>query len=138
MTFKNSNDSALFGAAADAEWAAFRSPTNGFLQVTIGNSTAQLGVSAFHAIHCLNAMRQIMEVYFDVASPQARNAVHGSEGDFFHLHHCLIYLRQMLICSADPALENEIFKPNGSSTAFGDGTTHTCRNFDELKNMLHW
>jgi hypothetical protein len=139
VAFQNSNDSALSGTAADAEWAAIYPPTGGWLQTEFGNFTVQLSVAAFHAIHCLNALRQVAEVAFKVASDETNAIVsNGTAGNFFHMQHCLIYLRQMVTCFSDPALEHAILLPNGTTIHLGDGTVHTCRNFDELRSMLHW
>jgi hypothetical protein len=137
VAFQNSNDSALSGTAADAEWAALYPPDGGWIQANLSNFTVQLSVSAFHAIHCLNALRQVTEVFFDVASNQTNTLVaNGTVGDFFHMQHCLIYLRQMVTCSSDTALEHDILLPNGTIIHLGDGTVHTCRNFDELRSIM--
>jgi hypothetical protein len=139
VTFQNSNNSALSGTAADAEWAALYPSDGGWIQTKLSNFTVQLSVSTFHAIHCLNTLRQVTEVFFDVASNQTGTLVaNGTVGDFFHMQHCLVYLRQMVMCSSDTALEHDILLPNGTTIPLGDGTVHTCRNFDELRSMLHW
>jgi hypothetical protein len=54
------------------------------------------------------------------------------------MQHCLIYLRQMVMCSSDTALEHDVLLPNGTTIRLDDGTVRTCRNFDELSSMLHW
>jgi hypothetical protein len=139
VAFQNSNDSALSGTAADAEWAAIYPPTGGWVQAKLDNYTVQLSVTAFHAIHCLNALRQVTEVFFDVASSDtSANVANGTVGNFFHMQHCLVYLRQLVTCSSDTTLEHDILLPNGTTIRLGDETVHTCRNFDELKSMLHW
>jgi hypothetical protein len=135
VAFQNSNDSAYSGTAADAEWAALYPPDGGFIQTKLSNFTVQLSVTTFHAIHCLNTLRQVAEVFFDVASSETSALVtNGTAGGFFHMQHCLVYLRQMVMCSSDPALEHDILLPNGTTTHLGDGTVHTCRNFDELSS----
>lgn len=46
------------------------------------------------------------------------------------MEHCFDYLRQALICAADPALEERDDTIGGVR---GWGTTHQCRNFEALK-----
>lgn len=137
MTFQNSNTSAMSGAAADAEWASFVPKNNGFIAKDIGNDTVYFGISAFHGMHCLDTLRRIFEVQFDVASPATINKLQANPEDtsFYHIHHCLIYLRSMILCDADPTLEHNIYSKNGSKTLGGDGTTHTCRDFHALYAM---
>jgi hypothetical protein len=139
VAFQNSNNSALSGTAADTEWAALFPPDGGWIEAKLSNYTVQLSVTTFHAIHCLNTLRQVTEVFFEVASNETNTIVaNGTVGDFFHMQHCLIYLRQMVMCSSDPALEHDILLPNGTTIRLGDETVHTCRNFDGLRSMLHW
>ncbi|KAJ7235674.1 hypothetical protein C8J57DRAFT_1530556 [Mycena rebaudengoi] len=137
MTFQNSNTSAMSGAAADAEWASFVPTNNGFLAKDIGNDTVHFGISAFHGMHCLDTLRRIFEVQFDVASLATISKLQANPEDnsFYHIHHCLIYLRSMILCNADPTLEHNIYSKNGSTTLGGDGTTHTCRDFNVLYAM---
>ncbi|KAJ7787541.1 hypothetical protein B0H14DRAFT_2399347 [Mycena olivaceomarginata] len=118
MTFQNSNTSAMSGAAADAEWASFVPKNNGFIARDIGNDTVYFGISVFHGMHCLDTLRRIFE-----------------DTSFYHIHHCLIYLRSMILCDADPTLEHNIYSKNGSKTLGGDDTTHTCRDFTALYAM---
>ncbi|KAJ6603449.1 hypothetical protein DFH09DRAFT_804467, partial [Mycena vulgaris] len=125
LTFQNSNTSAISGTAADAEWASFMPFNNGFLTQSIGNNTIQFSISAFHAMHCLDTMRQTIE---EVQS-------NPSDRSFYHIHHCLIYLRNMVTCDADPTLEHDIIFDNGTEMMRGDEVTHTCRDYKALFDM---
>ncbi|KAJ7277371.1 hypothetical protein C8J57DRAFT_1176794 [Mycena rebaudengoi] len=123
LTFQNSNTSAISGTAADAEWAAFMPFNNGFLTKRVGTDTLQFSISAFHAMHCLGTMRRILEIQFN------------SDRSFYHIHHCLIYLRNMVTCDADPTLEHDIIFANGTEMMRGDEVTHTCRDYKALLDM---
>jgi hypothetical protein len=82
---------------------------NGFLTQRIGNNTIQFSISAFHAMHCLDTMRRLFEIQFNVASPETIEEVQSNPSDrsFYHIHHCLIYLRNIVTCDADPTLEHD-------------------------------
>ncbi|KAL0571021.1 hypothetical protein V5O48_010942 [Marasmius crinis-equi] len=134
MTFENSNNSAISGEAADAEWKSFIPQNNGFLAQDVGNDSVMFGISAFHAMHCVDTVRRLLEVHYGVASAETQSLIDANPvyGSFYHIHHCLIYLREMVTCSADPALEHDIYYQNGTAVFGGDGTNHTCRDFNAL------
>ncbi|KAK5636922.1 hypothetical protein RRF57_012634 [Xylaria bambusicola] len=46
------------------------------------------------------------------------------------MQHCFDYLRQALMCAADPTLEIRNESINGVT---GWGTSHQCRDFEALK-----
>lgn len=45
----------------------------------------------------------------------------------FHRDHCLDYIRQVLMCHADPT-----FEPMSEVGINGMGATHQCRDFDKI------
>jgi hypothetical protein len=105
---QNSGNSTLSDAAADAKWGALFPPNGGLIQT-------EFSVAIFRAIHCLNALREVTEVFFDVASHETNKIVaNRTAGDFFHMQYCLrpIYLRQMVMCPSNPTLEQDILLPN--------------------------
>ncbi|THU98091.1 hypothetical protein K435DRAFT_661638 [Dendrothele bispora CBS 962.96] len=137
MTFENSNKSAISGSAADSEWKSFFPSNNGFLVKSVENNTVFFGISAFHAIHCLDTVRRILEMHYNVASVETINKFKEEPADatFYHIHHCLIYLREMLTCNADPTLEHDMYYENGTEVRGGDGTKHMCRDFKALYDI---
>lgn len=137
MTFEESTAFAQSGAAADAEWAMFMPPNNGFFKASVQNYTVKLGISAFHAMHCLDSLRRVIEVQYGLASNETleKMANNTEFASFEHIQHCLIYLRQGVMCNADSALEHAIYFSNGTGIRGGDGTVHTCRNFQALYNI---
>lgn len=54
-----------------------------------------------------------------------------------HVYHCIEYLRQGVLCAADPALDiaEPVLGHPGVVSALGWGTTHRCRDYGKL---LEW
>ncbi|KAJ7248979.1 hypothetical protein C8J57DRAFT_1079899 [Mycena rebaudengoi] len=123
MIFKSSDSFPMSGPAADTDWSALFPRGNGFLQL---NDTGALqGFSMFHGLHCLNSVRMALEAAFNVSSPFARQFFDAPDS-FGHLQHCLIYLRQSLLCAADATLEPESEHTPGGVA--GNGVAHMCRD----------
>lgn len=85
---------------------------------------AWYGISIFHQLHCLTAIRDTLRA---VKTDQPARAWGGPD----HLEHCLDYLRQGLMCAADTTIEwplfvNHGFKDDGPIT--GEGIAHQCRD----------
>ncbi|KAJ7577485.1 hypothetical protein C8J56DRAFT_1170972 [Mycena floridula] len=139
VTFQNSNDSASSGPEADLEWNSFLPTNNGFLSEDIDgvNGTVYFGIAAFHAMHCLDTVRRMLEIQFNVASNETLAKIQNNPtySSFYHIHHCLIYLREVVTCNADPALEHDIYYQNGTAIMGGIGTAHTCRDFKALYDI---
>jgi Mycotoxin biosynthesis protein UstYa len=79
----------LSGHDADAEWAAL-APNDGIIH--LGPHRQPYSISLFHQLRCLDIIRR------DVVGslPPERNKLSG---------HCLNYMRQMVLCRADLALD---------------------------------
>jgi hypothetical protein len=51
------------------------------------------------------------------------------------MKHCFDYLRQSLICASDITLEKlQVDKEGIKPAVDGWGTTHLCRNYEEVSN----
>ena len=58
---------------------------------------------------------------------------HHIHQDLDHLDHCFDYLRQAIMCAADPAVEPARVEKDGSRrTVDGWGAQHQCRSWDKL------
>lgn len=79
----------LSGLAADEEWAAL-APNNGILH--LGPQRLPYSVSLFHQLRCLDIIRR------DVAESLPPEDSQLSR-------HCLNYMRQMVLCRADLAVD---------------------------------
>jgi hypothetical protein len=77
----------LSGQSADAEWAAL-APDDGILH--LGPQRRPYSVSLFHQLRCLDVIRR------DVVGS-------SEEGELSR--HCLNYMRQMVLCRADLAVD---------------------------------
>ncbi|KAI0518510.1 hypothetical protein F5B22DRAFT_644815 [Xylaria bambusicola] len=106
-------------------WTEIMAPANGFIQHP--SISAELhGVSVFHQLHCLNAIRRAYWAAIDgiPISHVSRPA---------HVRHCIDYLRQSLMCHADTNLE-PVIKDLGGVTGFG--SEHKCRDFEKVKEWV--
>ncbi|KAI0273919.1 hypothetical protein BGY98DRAFT_897390, partial [Russula aff. rugulosa BPL654] len=90
----------LSGPNADAEWAAL-APHNGI--VHLGPHRQPYSISLFHQLRCLDIIRRdLIIVEPEPESPEDNN----SSRKFKKLsRHCLNYMRQMVLCRADLALD---------------------------------
>ncbi|KAH7903246.1 hypothetical protein BJ138DRAFT_181613, partial [Hygrophoropsis aurantiaca] len=83
---EESADYPVLGLASDAQWFSLAGPHEGF--VRLGQNDRIFVVSMFHELHCL----RLLNAAFDGPAGTV------SKG---HAQHCLNYLRQMALCSAD-------------------------------------
>ncbi|OPB42123.1 hypothetical protein A0O28_0032400 [Trichoderma guizhouense] len=77
------------------------------------------GISMFHQIHCLVAIR---------------TAFRTKNFDNDHLNHCFEYLRQSIMCTGDTTLEKVVVDENGvfKPDIDGWGTEHECKSWNML------
>lgn len=97
MSVEDSIHYSLEGPDADAEWEAL-APSAGMIY--LGNPPCPFGLSMFHQLRCLNILRQ------DFVNKK-RGASVRPDLD----HHCLNYMRQMVLCRSDLALDVVLGKP---------------------------
>jgi len=88
-------------------------------------------VSMYHQLHCLNGFRRLT-----VAAKNGTMTQHNVD----HAVHCLSYLRQLLLCHADTALEpaRSATTVSGGTTqaVYGEGTTHQCRDWTQVRAFV--
>lgn len=88
------------------------------------NSVLQVyGVSVFHQLHCVNMLRLNMypEEFHWTMPGQSPEHIRK------HRDHCIDYLRQAVMCSADVT-----FEPWGEVGVNGMGAIHQCRDFQKI------
>ncbi|KAH8811326.1 hypothetical protein F5884DRAFT_781778 [Xylogone sp. PMI_703] len=84
-------------------------------------------LAVYHQLHCLSILTTALGV-----SRAEWAALEEQKVD--HRAHCVEYLRQSILCSADTTLEGE----TGSWTkSTGWGQTHSCVDFDALTEMAN-
>ncbi|ROW08729.1 hypothetical protein VPNG_06437 [Cytospora leucostoma] len=85
--------------------------------------------SVTHQLHCLFAMAQ---TYFGLASGHEIPDDHH-----WHMTHCVAYLRQSIMCSADTALEGHATTfPEDNSGSDGWDATHVCKDYGQVMEYL--
>ena len=137
------------GASKEEAWANLIPYGEGFVQVddpqqfglsggyplesTTSETSESYGVSVFHQLHCLNAIRSQLESP-DKAQEDHGHNKHSAHHDELHVKHCLDYLRQSLMCAGDMSLESAAKDKDGKPTAItnGWGAIHTCKVWDEV------
>jgi len=119
-------DSDRYGMEDSNDWASITPPGHGFVKI----DNEFYALSIYHQIHCLNSFRRMLN-----KSPNASYTEHDS----MHSHHCLSYLRQMILCGADTTLEPafQAINTDGRQTraAYGTGVTHECRDWVEVREF---
>lgn len=86
-------------------------------------------ISLYHQIHCLNSFRRSLRA--------ARDNVTSSAHDGAHALHCLSYMRQLVLCNADVALEPARLGRTASGqltqAAYGTDVEHVCRDWEQVR-----
>lgn len=63
-----------------------------------------------------------------------------SQHDLDHTVHCLSYLRQLLLCHGDTALEParlaESVKGGTTQAVYGEGTIHLCHDWSQIRDWV--
>ncbi|KAF4624580.1 hypothetical protein G7Y89_g13590 [Cudoniella acicularis] len=97
-----------------------------------GMVDAQYSIAAFHQYHCLYQMRGLFSVVHLSSRPLTND-------ELDHVYHCFEYLRQVIVCHADPTMD--VFLPlverPGVIETLGWGNTHVCRDWDALSEWAN-
>ncbi|KZT28832.1 hypothetical protein NEOLEDRAFT_1058041, partial [Neolentinus lepideus HHB14362 ss-1] len=113
-------------STAKDEWWSFIPETHqGFLR--LGPEKRVFAVAMFHELHCIST-------FYGALSAQRQSATTD-----YHVQHCLNYLRQLFLCSADMTLEPYDFVAR-DYTLQRVGTSRVCRDWSVIygeANRLH-
>ncbi|OCH88786.1 hypothetical protein OBBRIDRAFT_844333 [Obba rivulosa] len=96
---------------ARREWQTIFPPGGGFLR--LGPNNRIFGFALFHQFHCLIRLREA--IHEGASTP--------------HVHHCLNYLRQTILCDANPTLE-PVLPSAGERSVFSE-VPHVCKDWTE-------
>ena len=99
----------LSGPNADAEWAAL-APNNGIIH--LGPHRQPYSISLFHQLRCLDVIRRDMVVVVESESESLAPDSEDSLTQSKLSRHCLNYMRQMVLCRADLALDPVLGRPH--------------------------
>ncbi|KAE9388891.1 hypothetical protein BT96DRAFT_890298 [Gymnopus androsaceus JB14] len=120
LSFEETSHYQIQGQRADEEWAAL-APNGGV--VYLGENHDPFTPSMFHQLRCLDIIRK------DIVR------VRGSENPVEPLEltqHCMNYLRQMVLCRSDVALEYCAGKPHVEVFPL----TYECQDWRQLYSAL--
>ncbi|KAJ7662325.1 hypothetical protein B0H17DRAFT_1020178 [Mycena rosella] len=127
MTVEETWSYPIHGDDAQELWATTSS--KGFGYVRLGPEHRAFAVAMFHQLHCVRLLRAALDGRYDAVSRG-------------HMHHCLNYIRQMILCSPNLTLE----PPDVLSRDFEIGrigATHVCSDWsamyrDAAENWAEW
>ncbi|RAK89241.1 hypothetical protein BO79DRAFT_146831 [Aspergillus costaricaensis CBS 115574] len=88
-------------------------------------------ITMFHQLHCLASLRKALQ---EASNGQDIGIDHTANT---HWPHCMHFLREAVICSADGTLERPGYYPNGTGQTFinGYGDIRYCRSSEELYRL---
>ncbi|KAI0324264.1 hypothetical protein GY45DRAFT_1263178 [Cubamyces sp. BRFM 1775] len=116
LTPENTIHYQIFSEDAAREWASvFPMPNAGFVHV--GPEGRPFGIALFHQMHCLARIRRAMSTRT------------SSE----HVHHCFNYLRQTILCEANPTIEPVI--PILGRRSVNAEIPRVCRDWTRLWDL---
>ncbi len=125
VTMEDTENYAIYGSQANAEWIATTPKANGYIHV--GKENRFMSLAFGHEMHCIRILRMA------IAYPLHPNA------NIQHANHCLNYLRMYALCNPDLTLE-KFDLLEGNVTFDKLGATHICRDwrlvYDELSRAL--
>jgi hypothetical protein len=120
------HSSDVYNLTADVEWASLVPKGGGW--VRLGPNGREFAVSQYHQYRCLDAIR---EVY--VAGRDQTKSKEELAAGFDRADHCFDYLRQMLMCGADIAVEWQV---PGTLATTGNGVLHKCRDWTQVRKAV--
>jgi len=124
MILEDSNHYPAEGPDADAEWeSVYPGQSGGFIRV--GPNRRFFGLTVYHQIHCLDSIRFAMLG----RDHPVRRGLDGEKRMVPHAQHCLNFLRQTILCSADLTLEPEASFQDVEEGLF---TRHVCKDWSRV------
>jgi hypothetical protein len=124
-------DDEVYGLYADSDWRSiFPFGASGF--VALGAKRDRYAVGMFHQLHCLDVFRT------SYAAGKEGTLVYPGNGTGFdhHVNHCLSYMREMLLCTADTTLIPAVPIEDGEYSASSIGVTHQCRDWTQVRDFV--
>lgn len=89
-------------------------------------------LDVFHQLHCLNLMRKL--AYPAVFPMDLTSGSDEAEDNIYHMEHCYDQLRQSLQCASDTSTIYWEWSPEKKKMFGNLRTTHTCRNFEKIRD----
>ncbi|KAH6653028.1 hypothetical protein BKA67DRAFT_536730 [Truncatella angustata] len=125
-------------------WSIYGLPQSGFVHIqdptsqglrpnhgVIDGTENVYMISAMHQLHCLQELHISLSHKTAASFESSRSS--RADAEVNHTLHCINYLRQAVLCSADDTLEGPDMHPEaGQSRLRGWGVSHQCRSWDKL------
>jgi len=145
--FRNRPELEDMGEVGDRLWSQISSTSQGGFIWVRHNETYKTGygVSMFHALHCLSMVRDALKGPGRAMSDHmshSRAESRGSNAEHeMHTSHCLSYIAQSLLCSADGTLEQPRTLKDDAGNVIRDDVTgedivHQCKGADFLRESI--
>jgi|SRR5882762_9852395 len=115
LTPENTLHYQIYTEDATAEWASIFPQGGGF--VYLGPDGRPFGLGLFHQMHCLARIREAM----------------STRKSSIHVHHCFNYLRQMILCEANPTIEPVI--PILGRRSVNAEVPRVCKDWTKLYDL---
>ncbi|TFK23511.1 hypothetical protein FA15DRAFT_642388 [Coprinopsis marcescibilis] len=125
LTVEETRHYSLSGNWSDAQWESLPPKSGGFL--SLGPDDRFFLVSMFHQLHCLRFFNWAFDAKFE--------GLYKSFAHKGHNGHCLNYLRQVALCSADLTLESGDFEARNFEVD-RVGSTHVCNDWSAVYSVL--
>jgi hypothetical protein len=115
-----------YSLTSDVQWASLIPKGDGW--VRLGQEGRKFAVSLYQQFKCLDAIRDVYVGARDQTKSQEEMVAGFDRAD-----PCFDYLRQMLMCGADFAVEWQI--PHTLDTT-GEGVLHKCRDWTQVRKAV--
>lgn len=119
--FEESTEFTILGPDAKKAWRSLHPKGRGY--VHLGPRRRIFAIAMFHQLHCIVAFHTVLS---DPEDP-----TYAPE----HVHHCLNYVRQLILCNADQTLEPYDFMSRNFTTD-PVGHTRQCRDWSRLYDFV--
>jgi len=105
----------IYSPDGAADWASVFPEGGGFLY--LGQNKRPFGIALLHQMHCLNEIRLAM----------------NANGPSGHVHHCFNYLRQSILCEANPTIEPVV--PNVGRRSVYSEVPRVCKDWSKVYEL---
>jgi hypothetical protein len=93
--FRQHEEYESFAKDTDYLWSNLQSPNGGFMVKEINGDKHNFGISMFHQLHCLQNLREAIQLFSLTLNGTISLDKTKERADFMHFGHCVDYLRQV-------------------------------------------
>ncbi|KAI1776747.1 hypothetical protein F4818DRAFT_411754 [Hypoxylon cercidicola] len=95
-------------------------------------------IEATHQLHCLNLLRRYSHFNFNYTS-ETEHAALSATTEYYqalHVDHCVEYLRQRLMCTADVGIVPFVWAGKSGRLTADMDRMHTCRDYEAVRKFV--